>query len=119
MDVKRDYCDITLVNGGGDVNAKIFMRITTTLLMMTTVFGLHTHPAVCSCWRGSVGSVSMSNKLLLKSSWLIDSVLGALSSTDTVAWQTSVGSSQINSNDDIFTKGRPISCSGLTNQKLL
>lgn len=40
--------------------------------MIMIVFGLHTQPAVCSCWRGSVGSVSMSNKLLLKSTWLLD-----------------------------------------------
>lgn len=79
-----------MANGGSDVNAKIFMRITTTLLMIMIVFGLHTHPAVCWCWRGSVGSVSMSNKLLLKSSWLIDSVLGAFSSSDTDAWKTPV-----------------------------
>lgn len=54
------------------------------------VFGLRTHPAVGSCWRRSVGSVSMFNKLLLKSSRLIRSVPGAVGSAGGDAWHTSV-----------------------------
>lgn len=54
LDVKRDYCDITLVNGGGDVNAKIFTRITTTLLMIMIVFG---HILLCARAGGGVWEV--------------------------------------------------------------
>lgn len=91
LDVTRDYCDTTLVNGGGDVNAKISTRITTTLLMIVImiVLGIRARPGVRLCWRRIVGSVSMSNKFLLKSAWLIDSVLGPFSSTNREAWETS------------------------------